>query len=417
MPQPSDLPNPAHPQADQHAQPGPLQGVSIVDLSTVISGPLATALLADQGAEVVKVEPPEGDTARKVGPAKGDQSAMAVAVNRGKHLLALDLKQAQAREVLHALLARADVLVENFRPGVMARLGLDDAVLSTRYPRLVRLSITGFGPDGPRAGDKAYDAVIQAVSGMAATHPERSTGAPDLLPSLVCDKLTALTAAQAVTAALLARERDGRGRKVEVAMLDAALAFQWPDAMYNQIFTEDPPPPFPEMGSTTRPWATADGHVATMNPQPAEFAALCAVLGCPELTQDPRFASSAGRFRHGAELRALLAPRMAERRTAELEAAARAHQAPLGAVLGREQVLTDPQVLHNQLLLTVPNRGTGAVRLARSAARFDGQAQGPRGGAGPVGADGVAVLTGLGYTAAAIQALADQGVLVLPPGG
>jgi crotonobetainyl-CoA:carnitine CoA-transferase CaiB-like acyl-CoA transferase len=393
---------------------GPLAGVRIVDLSTVLSGPLATALLADQGAEVVKVESPEGDTARRVGPAKGDQSAMFIAANRGKRCIALDLKAAAAHPVLHALIGRADVLVENFRPGVMARLGLADAMLAERYPRLVRLSITGFGPDGPRAGDKAYDAVIQAVSGVSATHPVRATGEPDLLPTLVCDKLTALTAAQAVTAALLARASDGRGRRVQVSMLDAALAFQWPDAMYNQVFLDNPPPPFPEVGATTRPWRTADGHVATMSPQQAEFAAICDSLGRPDIAQDPRFATSAGRNHHGQALRDLLEPFMARQTTANLEAAARERHAPLGAVLSRAQVVADPQVRHNQTLVTVNNGALGRVRLARSAALFDGVAQAPSTGAAAIGAHGAELLRELGFSDDAIQALVAQRVLRLP---
>lgn len=396
----------------------PLEGIRIVDLSTVLSGPLATALLADQGAAVVKIEPPEGDTARLVGPAKQGLSAMAIAANRGKQLLALDLKRPAAQAVLHRLLEGADVLVENYRPGVMARLGLDDAALVARYPRLVRLSITGFGADGPRAGDKAYDAVIQAASGMAACHPERSTGRPDLLPTLVCDKLTALTAAQAVTAALLARDRpggDGRGRRVEVAMLDAALAFQWPDAMYNQVFLDEPPAPFPEMGATTRPWPTADGWVATMAPQQAEFAAQCTLLGVPELADDPRFNSSANRHRNGRALREVLEPLFARQSSAELEAGARRLGAPLAAVLDRPGVLADPQVQHNQCLVTVDQPGLGRVRLARSAARFDGQVQAPRTGSGPVGAHGLQVLRGLGYADDEIRSLAADRALRLTP--
>lgn len=399
----------------------PLAGMRIVDLSTVLSGPLATALLADQGASVVKVESLEGDTARRVGPAKGEQSAMYIAANRGKRLLALDLKAPAAQAVLHRLLAQADVVVDNFRPGVMARLGLADATLAERYPRLVRLSITGFGADGPRAGDKAYDAVIQAVSGFAASHPNRQTGEPDLLPTLVCDKLTALTAAQAVTAALLARCQDGRGRRVEVSMLDAALAFQWPDAMYNQVFLDEPPAPFPEVGGKTLPWRTADGFVATMTPQNGEFAALCASAGVPELASDPRFASSTSRSLNGQALRELLEPALAQQPTAALEAQARARHAPLGAVLSREQVLTDPQVRHNRSLVQVPNDPgnpadpVGRVRLARSAALFDGVAQAPVHGAARIGEHGRAVLLALGLGQAEIQALLDQGVLRLPP--
>ena len=394
--------------------PGPLAGIRIVDLSTVFSGPMAAALLCDQGAEVIKVESLEGDTTRHIGPTKGDLSSSFIAANRGKRNLAMNLKAPAAIEVVHALLARADVLIENFRPGVMARLGLADADLAARYPRLIRLSINGFGVDGPRAGDKAYDAVIQALGGVAASQRDRATGAPMILASTISDKVTALTAAQAATAALFARERDGLGRRVDVAMLDATLAFQWPDAMYNHVWVDEPPPPLPAFGATQRPWRTRDGYVATMVPQPAEFVGMCTALGRPDIPQDPRFATLPARYRHGPELRALLEPLMAQFDSATLEASFRAHGAALGRVNEHDQVLTDPQVLHNQAVVTLDNGDAGRVRLARSAARFDGQAQSPQRGGAHLGEHSVAVLQELGFDAARIDALLAAGVVREP---
>ncbi|WP_088287392.1 CaiB/BaiF CoA-transferase family protein [Ideonella sp. A 288] len=396
----------------------PLTGIRIVDLSTVFSGPIATALLADQGAEVIKVESPEGDTCRMIGPAKGDLSATFIAANRGKRSIAIDLKSPAATPVLDALVRRADVLVDNFRPGVMARLGLQDERLAALNPRLIRLSITGYGADGPEVDAKVYDAVIQAVSGMAASHALPG-GPPVMVSSALCDKLTSLAAAQAVTAALFARERDGRGRRVEVAMLDAVLAFQWPDAMYNHAFVDEPPPPFPEFGITQRPWRTADGWVATMNPQQAEFEAQCRALQRPDLAADPRFATLRSRNRHGAELRALLEPLMAERPTDELVASFRREGAPIGRVNARGEVLDHPQVRHNQALVEVDHGdpaqgGVGRVRLARAAARFDGAALPPAGAAAHLGEHGRAVMAELGFDDAHVARLVADGVLRLP---
>ena len=368
----------------------PLQGIRIVDLSTVFSGPMAATLLADQGAEVIKVESPEGDTARLIGHTKGDLSSSFIAANRGKRVIALDLKAPAARDVLLVLIARADVLMENFRPGVMARLG------------------------GPRAGDKAYDAVIQAVGGVAASQRDPHSGEPTMLATTVCDKVTALTAAQAVTAALFARTRDGCGRRVEVAMLDATLAFQWPDAMYNHVFLDEPPAPMPEFGATQRPWRCADGFIATMVPRQDEFIGLCQALGRPDLPQDPRFASQPARYRNGPALRALLEPVMAQFNKATLEAACRAHGVPMGVLNEHAEVLADPQVLHNGVLVTLPNGSAGRVRVARAAARFDGQPQQPLAGAGRLGEHGLAVLAELGYSAEQIDALVAQGVLRIP---
>ena len=392
----------------------PLQGIRIVDLTTVFSGPMAAALLGDQGAEVIKVESPEGDTARLVGHTKGDLSSSFIAANRGKRCIALDLKAPAARDLLLALIARADVLMENFRPGVMARLGLADADLAARFPKLIRLSITGFGATGPRAADKAYDAVIQAVGGVAASQRDPRTGDPVMLATTVCDKVTALTAAQAVTAALLARERDGQGRRVEVAMLDATLAFQWPDAMYNHVFLDEPPAPFPEFGASQRPWRVVDGFVATMVPRQDEFIGLCKALGQPDLPQDQRFASQPARYRNGPALRTLLEPVFAGLTKATLEAACRAHGVPLGVLNEHAEVLTDPQVQHNAMLLTLANGAAGRVRVARAAALFDGQPQQPHSGAGRLGEHGLAVLAELGLAGHEIDKLVADGVLKLP---
>jgi crotonobetainyl-CoA:carnitine CoA-transferase CaiB-like acyl-CoA transferase len=296
------------------------------------------------------------------------------------------------------------VLVENFRPGAMARLGLDDAALVALNPRLVFVSITGFGPSGPYAEGRVYDAVIQAVAGLSASHPSQATGDPMLLATAVCDKLTALTAAQAICSALVARERSGRGGRVQLAMLDAALAFQWPDAMYNHVFVTDPPPPWPEFGVQQRPYRTRDGFVATMSPQPDEFAALCRGLGRPDLSGDPRFAQIDARRRNAAELMTILDALIVGRDTDELVATLRAAGVPIGRVNRRDEVIADPQVRHNGTLAEIDHGDIGSVRLPRGAARF-GDAVAPPRPAPRLGEHGRQVLAELGYDDAAIGAL------------
>ncbi|MEY4752201.1 MAG: hypothetical protein RIQ60_4415 [Pseudomonadota bacterium] len=356
---------------------GPLAGLTVVDLSTVVSGPMATALLADQGAEVIKVESAAGDLTRKIGPVKGDTTGLFAAVNRGKRSIVLDPRQPEGLVALRQLIARADLLVENFRPGVMERLGLGWETLHAQHPRLVMLSITGFGSSGPYAGQRVYDTVIQAVSGMADAHPDEQTGEPHLLRTLMCDKVTALTAAQAATAALLARAGDGRGRHVEVNMLDAAVAFLWPEAFYNHAFLDEPPAPVPEYGSTLALWRASDGYFSLVTPQDDEFAAMCRAFGHPEWTADPRLATIPLRRRHYQLVRDWAEPIVATRTVAHWLERLAAEGAPAGRVNTKAELHLDPQVLHNGTLQAVDHGELGRIRMPRAAARFDGQAAPP----------------------------------------
>ncbi len=393
----------------------PFDGVKVLDFSAVLSGPLATAMLSDQGADVIKVEPPEGDLSRRIGPVKNAMSAMFITANRGKRSLAVDLKSADGKALVSQLAARADVLVENFRPGAMKRLGLDYDTLAATNPRLVYLTITGYGPDGPYADGRVYDGVIQALSGISAAHRDAATGGPTLLTSAICDKLTALTAAQAISAALFQRERTGRGQHVSLSMLDAALAFNWCDVMYNHVFVDEPPPPWPEYATGQKPWQTRDGFVMTMTPQADEFAAMCRGFGRPELADDPRFATPTARSRHIGVLRELLEPEAARQDTAECVARLRAAGTPIGRVNERTEVLVDPQVVHNNALAQIDHGSTGRVRLARSAARFH-KRQGPDPRPAPqVGENTVQVLKELGLTDDAIAQLLEKAVIHLKP--
>ena len=389
----------------------PLEGIRVVDLSTVLSGPLAASMLADQGAQVIKVESLEGDTCRLIGPAKGDLSAMYIATNRGKKSLAMDLKSPKAIEILTKLLAKADVVINNFRPGVMGRLGLGDDALVAINPRLIRMSITGFGTQGDARNDKAYDAVIQAVAGVAATQRNPINGQPTVLATAVCDKLTALTASQAIVSALFARERDGKGRRIDLSMLDASLAFQWPDAMYNHVFIDEPPPTFPEFGINQKPYKTLDGFVASMCPQPSEFRGQCKALGREDIADDPRFASLPLRTRHGKELRELIEPLMATFTTQELIENFRQQTTPIGRINERQDVLTDSQVKQSGSLIEFEHGKLGKVRLPQHPSLFDGKRLAQQRVAAHLGEHGREILQELGYTENDIQSFCNAQVL------
>src|SRR6185436_5462015 len=220
--------------------PGALDGVKIIDMSAVIAGPMATQILGDQGAEVIKIENPGlGDMARYLGPQSNGVGAMFAAVNRNKRSIALNLKNPQGRAVFLDLAKTADVVVENYRPGAMARMGVNYEALAALNPGLIYVEMSGFGQSGPYSKRRVYDPVIQAVSGIADSQGDPKTGEPQLIQSIVADKVAALTVSQAITAALYAKAKTGQGQCIEFNMLMAAIAFQWPDTMYNHVFLAD----------------------------------------------------------------------------------------------------------------------------------------------------------------------------------
>ncbi len=390
---------------------GPLAGIRIVDLSQIVSGPMAVAMLADQGAEVIKVESPHGDPVRVLGPAKGDRSAMFIAVNRGKQGLAIDLKTRGGRTILERLVIWADVLVENFRPGTMERLGFGQDHCAALNPRLIFASITGFGQDGPYQHIRVYDPVVQAVSGIAATQVD-GHGRPQLVRTLVADKVTAVTMAQAITAALFHRERTGVAQRIDVAMLDAAVAFNWPEGMYNHSFLDAPPAPFPEYGALVRLWTAADGQVAIGMMQDVEFVALARALGRPDIADDPRLQGVAGRMALQAEWAPEFARAIAGRTLDELMAGFIREGAVGGRVNDCAHVPDDPQVVHNAIVVEIDHGAAGRVRGARPAARFAASPATAGGAAPTLGEHNAEVLAALGFTAAEVAALRAEGAVI-----
>ncbi len=391
---------------------GPLAGVRVVDLSQIVSGPMAACILAEQGADVVKVEATGGDPLRVLGPRKGDLSAMFIAVNHSKRGLALDLKRPDAQDVLNRLISRADVLIENFRPGVIERLGFDYDRCRASNPRLIYASINGFGPDGPYANIRVYDPVVQAVSGLAALQAG-ADGVPQLMRTLIADKITAVTAAQAITAALFSRERSGEGQRIDIAMLDAAVAFAWPDGMWNETFLDALPAPWPAYGAQMRLWAAADGQVAIGALQDSEFRALCVAVDRPDLAEDNRLKTVAGRNTHRADWAPVLGAAVKAMSVDALMAAFVRTGAVGGRVNRIGEVATDPQVRHNATVAAIDHGSIGRVALPRAAARF-GRTRSLPGTAPTLGEHSRAVLSELGHNAAEIDALIASGSVVAP---
>ncbi|MBW2295742.1 MAG: CoA transferase, partial [Deltaproteobacteria bacterium] len=242
---------------------GPLAGIKVVDCSAYITGPLATMILGDQGADVVKIEPLAiGDIMRHLGTQRGGISALFAGCNRSKRSLPLNLRESAGREVLFKLVAEADVFVQNFRPGVAERMGIDEATLRELRPDLIYVSISAFGPAGPWSSKPAFDHVVQGASGFAQIQADKETGEPRFVLHTVVDKLTALTASQAITAALFHRERSGEGQHVELSMLGSALQFLWPDGMSRDTLLGDGVDLRPPISDAYRFVELKDGYVA-----------------------------------------------------------------------------------------------------------------------------------------------------------
>jgi len=332
---------------------------------------MCTMILGDLGANVIKVEPLRGDSTRMMGPPfKGGLSAMFAQFNRNKRSIAIDLKKPEGQALAQRLAADADVVVQNFRPGVGERLGIDYPTLSACNPKVIYLGISGFGPDGPYVKHPAYDTVIQGLSGYMAVQGRGRR--PELIRSLAADKSTALTSVYGILAALLARERgDGRGQLVDVAMLDAFAAFILPEALLRETFLPaDEWKTLPDAADIHRTWDTADGHVVMMVVEDAQFHAVCRVLEREDLIDDDRYSSLLMRIINGHQLLPMLEETLRKWPTATLVERARRFGAPLAPAQAVADFLADPQVAHNQTVFSADDPEAGAIRYLRNPVRL-----------------------------------------------
>ncbi|MCU0261913.1 MAG: CoA transferase [Ilumatobacteraceae bacterium] len=356
---------------------GALDGVKVVDFSVMISGPLAGMMLADHGAEVVKVESPGlGDIMRFLGTNKGGMSGIFVNNNRGKKSLVVDLKHPTGLQIVQDLVRDADVVIQNFRPGAMERLGLGYEDLKAINPDVIYTSISGYGPDGPFSHRRVYDNVIQAASGLASVQTDPATGIPSMYRTLVCDKTTAYTAVQAIIAALYARATGkAGGQHIVLAMLDTAIAFLWPDSAMDAALIDDDVHRTPTIGANYAVTALADGYVSAGAVTDAEFRGVCAAMGRPDVADDPRFATALTRTQHMVELVTIMREMAAATTLDDFVAGAEEHDVPASKINTLDELPHDPQVQHNQVFVERVHPIAGTVREPRPAARMSATPQ------------------------------------------
>jgi crotonobetainyl-CoA:carnitine CoA-transferase CaiB-like acyl-CoA transferase len=388
---------------------GALDGFRIVDVSQVISGPVATRILGDQGAEVIKIEPPAGDLTRHLGDMGRGFSPIFATANRSKRSVVLDLKQPAGVEAVKQIVASADVFVQNFRPGAADGMGIGEAALRAVKPDLIYVSISGFGESGPYANKRVYDPVIQALSGLAAIQGG-SKSRPAMVRVIVPDKVTALTASQLITAALLSRERTGKGQHVRLAMLDAMVAFLWPEGMVFHTFVGDDVDAIKPPDRRDLVYETSDGYMIVGTVAHREFVAFCEAVGKPEWLDDPRFANAAGLIANAEARLELMQSVLITRTTAEWCERLDEAQVPCAPVLTRDELIAHPQIVENGIVLESEHPTAGRMREARPPERMEATPSGISRPAPTLGEHTDEVLREAGIDASRIAQLRSDGV-------
>ncbi len=395
---------------EDSAPSGPLSGVRVLDMSAVVSGPLCGQVLGDLGADVFKIEAPSGDATRRLGmPDECGYTGWYLNFNRNKRGLAVDLKTEGGVEIVRRLAREADVVIENFRPGVADRLGVGYEALGKDNERLIYVAISGFGPDGPYRDRPAYDSVIQGYAGFMPT--QGGEGGPGLVRSIAADKVSGMTATYAILAALYARAtNDGRGQRIDIPMLDSWVAYILPDIFLDRSYADRPEPgPAPNIHRT---WVTKDGHVVMMLIEDHQFHAMCRVLDREDLITDPRCKTMIDRFMNAETLFAEVEGELRRWTTQELVDRADQFGAPLAPANGVADMMADPQAVHSKIVVDVPHENAGTLRYLRSPARFSKTPTSFRAHPPKLGEHNDQVLREAGYSEEEIASLREAGAVI-----
>ena len=350
---------------------GPLEGIKVLDLTSMVSGPMGAMMLADQGADVIKVEPMHGEQLRHMAPPHQGVNAPFYSCNRGNRSLGLDLKSEEGKKVLMQLVEEADVFMQNFRPGAIERMGFGEAVLRAINDRLIYVSISGFGEKGPYAQSRVYDPVIQALSGATDIQADRTSGRPQMFRIIIADKVTSLTAAQAVSSALYAREKSGTGQHIRLSMLDTMLSFFWPEGMAGMVYGEQEFDVRKLQGTQDLIYKAKDRFITAGAVSDAEWAGMCRALKREDWLEDERFSTSQGRMMNAQARKAMTAEEIEKWDSEELLVRFQEEGVPSAPLLERTELLHHEQILANNSIDRTVYEPFGEVRQARPAAQFD----------------------------------------------
>ncbi|MFK8084012.1 MAG: CaiB/BaiF CoA transferase family protein [Granulosicoccus sp.] len=388
---------------------GPLSSIRILDLSSMISGPLGAMILADQGADVIKIESPVGDSSRHVATRRGGFSASFLNNNRNKRSVVLDLKKQGATEVLHQLISTADVLIQNFRPGVVDRLGIGYESAKALNSKIIYASISGFGQTGPYAHKPVFDPLVQSLSGLTTVQAGSDDVRPTLVRTIVPDKLTGFTVAQAVTAALFARERTGEGQHIQLSMLDTVVSFLWSSDMGGHTFIGDELETETAQSFIDLIYETADGYISVAAFRRVDWEKLADACAQPEWKTDKRFLTTPGLEEFKNERLQLTQDALRQRSTAEWIDLLDKHDVPHAPVLTRGDMIKHPQIVANKLIVEHNHADAGRLRQTRPPALFGGTPNEHRMGGPRLGQHTLEVLSEAGIDQSGVRKLLDSG--------
>jgi len=392
---------------------GPLKGVKIIDLTTMVSGPMGAMILADQGAEVIKVEPLAGDQLRHMAATHNGVNAPFYSCNRGKKSLAIDLKSEEGKDVLLNLVKESDVFMQNFRPGTIDRMGFGYEKLKEINPNLIYLSISGFGDKGPYAQSRVYDPVIQALSGATDIQADRDSGTPKMFRIVVADKVTSLTASQAVSSALYAREKTSMGQHIKLSMLDSVIAFFWPEGMTGLVFKENEFDVRKLQGSQDLIYEAKDRYITAGAVSDAEWIGMCNALKMEELIEDERFSSSAARVINAEERKRITGKEIKKWNSEDILERFQVEGVPSAPLLDRMELMNHEQIIANQTVFRKEYEGFGEVRQAKPAAFFENTPSEIQRPAPKLGEHGKEIILSLGYDNEYLEKLISEQKIVV----